>query len=241
MQKKIHIGTSGWSYKHWRGTFYPQEIKIKDHFNYYTRHFTTVEINNTFYGLPSPETFLKWNNVVNDDFLFVIKANRYITHIKKLSNASESMTLFMERIKLLGKKLGPVLFQLPPTLKPNLKIFEIFLQELPENHRYVFEFRNKDWHTEELYSLLKKYNCALCIYELAGYMSPVKITANFVYLRLHGPDNKYQGNYSDEILKEWAAQCIKWSETKEVFVYFDNDEKGYAAFNALKLKELINF
>lgn len=118
MQKKIHIGTSGWSYKHWRGTFYPQEIKIKDHFNYYTRHFNTVEINNTFYGLPSPETFLKWNNTVNDDFLFVIKANRYITHIKKLSNASESMTLFMERIKLLGKKLGPVLFQLPPTFKP---------------------------------------------------------------------------------------------------------------------------
>lgn len=240
MQKKIHIGTSGWSYKHWRGTFYPQEIKIKDHFNYYTRHFNTVEINNTFYGLPSAETFLKWNNAVNDAFLFVIKANRYITHIKKLSNASESMTLFMERIKLLGKKLGPVLFQLPPTLKPNLEILEIFLQELPENHRYVFEFRNKDWHTEELYLLLKKYNCALCIYELAGYMSPVKITANFVYLRLHGPDDKYQGNYSDEILKEWAAQCREWSETKEVFVYFDNDEKGYAAFNALKFKELIN-
>ena len=239
MQKRIHIGTSGWSYKHWRGTFYPQEIKVKEHFNYYIQHFNTVEINNSFYRIPSEETFIKWGQVVNNDFIYVIKANRYITHIRKLQDPADSLALFMERVKLLGKHLGPVLFQLPPSLRPNLTILEIFLEELPKDFRYVFEFRNKEWYTEEVYLLLEKYNCAFCIYELAGHLSPIKVTADFVYIRLHGPGNKYQGNYPDATLQEWAEQCLQWAASKEVFVYFDNDEKGYAAFNALRLKQLI--
>lgn len=124
-------------------------------------------------------------------------------------------------------------------MKPDLKIFEDFLKSLPKEYRYVFEFRNTDWYKKEIYILLEKYNCAFCIYELAGHLSPVEITADFVYLRLHGPGNKYQGSYTDEALQGWAEQCIKWSATKEVFVYFDNDERGYAAFNALKIKELV--
>lgn len=116
---------------------------------------------------------------------------------------------------------------------------ETFLKELPQEHRYVFEFRNAAWYNEEIYALLKKYNCAFCIYELAGHISPIQVTANFVYVRLHGPGNKYQGSYSDTTLNEWAKKCIKWSQTKDVFVYFDNDERGYAAFNAIRLKELI--
>lgn len=238
--KSIHIGTSGWSYKHWRDTFYPQEIKIKSHFAYYLQHFNTVEINNTFYGLPAAETFLNWGKIVNDEFVYVIKANRFITHIKKLHDPSETLPPFLDRVKLLGKNLGPILFQLPPNLKSNLELLETFLGELPEQYRYVFEFRNADWYKPEVYALLRKHNCAFCIYELAGHISPIQVTADFVYLRLHGPGiNKYQGSYSDEVLKKWAEQCREWSETKEVFVYFDNDEKGYAAFNALKLQELL--
>lgn len=234
----IYIGTSGWSYKHWRGTFYPEEIKVKDHFSYYLQYFNTVEINNTFYRLPSEETFLNWKKIVPDDFTYVIKANRFITHIKKLHDPIESLYPFLDYVKLLGKKLGPVLFQLPPFMKANVPLLEAFLQELPKKIRYVFEFRNPDWYKPEVYDLLKKYNCAFCIYELAGHISPIQITADFIYIRLHGPGNKYQGSYSDETLQSWADECLKWSETKDVFVYFDNDQNGYAAFNALKLREL---
>ena len=235
---KIYIGTSGWSYKHWRGTFYPQEIKVKNHFSYYLQHFNTVEINNSFYRLPSEETFLNWKKIVPDDFTYVIKANRFITHIKKLHDPAVTLAPFMGHVKLLGKKLGPVLFQLPPFMKSNTVLLEAFLEELPKKFRYVFEFRNPDWYKPEIYDLLKKHNCAFCIYELAGHISPSQITADFVYLRLHGPGNKYQGSYSDETLQSWADECLKWSETKDVFVYFDNDQNGYAAFNALKLREL---
>lgn len=237
----IHIGTSGWSYKHWRGTFYPEGTKVKDHFSYYARIFYTVEINNTFYGVPSDDTFLKWRETVPDDFVYVIKANRFIMHLKKLRNPEESLQSFMEKVEILGTKLGAVLFQLPPFLTVNVELLETFLAALPSKNRYVFEFRNESWYIPPVYDLLQKYNVAFCIYELAGHISPIQTTADFVYLRLHGPGvNKYQGSYSDESLMEWAAQCKIWLKTKDVFVYFDNDEKGYAAFNAIKLKEYMN-
>jgi len=240
-QHVIHIGTSGWSYKHWRNTFYPSELKVKDQFSYFTKKFNTVEINNTFYGVPSDETFLNWKNSVPEDFVYVIKANRFITHMKKLRDPAQSLQSFMSKVEHLGTKLGAVLFQLPPYLNVNLQVLEDFLAELPEENRFVMEFRNASWYLPEVYALLKKYNVAFCIYELAGHISPVEITADFVYLRLHGPgENKYQGSYSDQTLTEWAEQCKIWLETKDVFVYFDNDEQGYAAFNALQLRKLLN-
>ena len=240
-QHVIHIGTSGWSYKHWRNTFYPSELKVKDQFSYYTKKFNTVEINNTFYGVPSDETFLNWKNSVPEDFVYVIKANRFITHMKKLRDPSQSLQSFMSKVEHLGTKLGAVLFQLPPYLNVNLQVLEDFLAELPEENRFVMEFRNASWYLPEVYALLKKYNVAFCIYELAGHISPVEITADFVYLRLHGPgENKYQGSYSDQTLTEWAEQCKIWLETNDVFIYFDNDEQGYAAFNALQLRKLLN-
>mgnify|MGYP003574877510 CR=1 FL=1 len=236
----IHIGTSGWSYKHWRGTFYPLDIKIKDHFLYYTKMFNSVEINNTFYGVPSDETFLKWKKQVPENFMYVIKANRFITHLKKLHDPLESLPSFLGKTAFLSTKLGAVLFQLPPSLKIDLTLLETFVAALPSQNRYVFEFRNTTWYEPEVYELLKKYNIAFCIYELAGHISPTITTADFVYLRLHGPGaGKYQGSYSDEALMEWAVQCKKWLETKDVFVYFDNDEKGYAPMNALHLLHFI--
>jgi uncharacterized protein YecE (DUF72 family) len=240
MKHKIYVGTSGWSYQHWRGTFYPEGTKVKDHFQYYLSHFKTVEINNTFYSLPKKETFIKWKEQVPADFIYVIKASRFITHMKKLHDPEESIALFFEHASLLKEKIGAILFQLPPGMKSDIELLHNFLKTLPKGYRYVFEFRNVDWYRDEIYKLLQKYNCAFCIYELEGHQSPVKVTADFVYLRLHGPGRKYQGSYSDEVLSQWAEQCREWSKTKDVFVYFDNDENGYAAFNAITLKRMVS-
>ncbi len=240
MQKHfIHIGTSGWSYKHCKGTFYPEGTKIKDQFPYYISHFNTVELNNSFYMLPKKETFLHWKNIIPDDFRYVVKASRYITHVKKLQDPMESIARFFEHTLLLGKKLGAILFQLPPNLKANPYVLEAFLQQLLKSHRYVFEFRNPDWYQKIIYGLLRQYNCAFCIYELAGHLSPREVTADFVYLCLHGPGDKYQGSYSDETLRQWARQCKTWIKTKDVYVFFDNDQEGYTAFNASKLSHLV--
>lgn len=240
MKGQIYIGTSGWHYKHWLGTFYPEGTKPAGQLPYYLKYFNTVEINNTFYRLPTKEIFINWKNAVPEDFLFIVKASRFITHMKKLKDPVESIEAFMDNVAELKEKLGPILFQLPPGWEINIERLADFLKKLPTQFRYVFEFRNQTWYTEEVYALLRKYNCAFCIYELAGHLSPVITTANFVYLRLHGPGNKYQGSYSDEILNQWAAYCRKWSAGKDVFVYFDNDEAGYAAFNAIRLKELLD-
>lgn len=237
----IYIGTSGWSYKHWKGTFYPEGTKAKEEFHYYQDNFDTVEINNSFYRLPSAETIKNWERSVSKDFLFSVKASRYITHLKKLHDAGDALNEFLNRISALETKLGPLLFQLPPNMKYNAERLQAFLQELPEDHRYVFEFRNKEWYCEEAYDLLRSYNCSFCIFELAGVFTPEMVTADFVYVRLHGPGkNKYQGSYTDEQLEEWADKCKAWQrKSLDVFIYFDNDEKGYAAFNAKTLKDLL--
>jgi uncharacterized protein YecE (DUF72 family) len=236
----IHIGTSGWSYKHWRGTFYPEGLKVKDEFAWYLRHFNTVEINNSFYRLPKKETFVTWRENVPDNFVYVVKASRYITHMKKLHDPKQSTALFLEHAALLKEKLGPILFQLPPFLKADSNLLKDFLVQLPRSFRYVFEFRNADWYREDILGLLREYNCAFCIYELAGHQSPIETTADFVYLRLHGPGEKYEGSYPDRTLRKWGKMCKTWAKTKEVFVFFDNDQKGYAAFNALRLIEIIS-
>jgi len=240
MAAKLYIGTSGWHYRHWKGTFYPAELKAREHFDYYRKHFDTVEINNTFYRLPAKEVFLSWKDKVYKDFIYVVKASRFITHMKKLKDTSEGLTNYLENTSLLGENLGPILFQLPPNWEINAERLEKFLQILPGQFRYVFEFRNSTWYSPEIFSLLEKYNCAFCIYELEGHLSPIRVTADFIYLRLHGPGGKYQGSYGDESLQKWALQCREWlASGMDTYVYFDNDEKGYAAFNALKLKELL--
>jgi uncharacterized protein YecE (DUF72 family) len=242
MEKKarIHIGTSGWHYKHWIGTFYPEATKDHEQLPYYLEFFKTVELNNSFYHLPSSETFTNWAKAVPSDFIFAVKASRYITHNKKLKDPEQSLALFLDHAKHLKKKLGPILFQLPPGWKVNEERLEAFLQQLPRKHKYVFEFRNPTWYTEKVYNLLRKHNCAFCMYELAGHVSPAIDTANFLYVRLHGPGNKYEGSYTNAALKKWAKQCIVWQKKgKDVFVYFDNDQLGYAAFNAKQLQEFI--
>lgn len=240
--RNIFIGTSGWHYKHWSGTFYPAGINAKQQFDHYTKFFDTVEINNSFYKLPPVSVFEGWYRNSPRRFLFAIKANRFITHNLKLTRPHEPIGRLFNSILALKEKLGPILFQLPPGWKVNVERLREFLTALPVACNYVFEFRNETWYNEEVYRLLQEYNCAFCIYELGGHLSPIKITASFVYLRLHGPlGDKYQGSYSKVILRKWAKKCIEWqSQKKKVYVYFDNDQEGYAAFNAIALKELVN-
>lgn len=240
MQKqKLYIGTSGWHYKHWIGTFYPGDIKESRQFSYYLKDFSSVELNNPFYRLPSKETFTNWRLSVPEGFLFSVKASRYITHMKKLKDPKESVKQFFDHVKMLREKLGPILFQLPPRWKINKERLEEFLKVLPKKYRYVFEFRNTTWYEDEIFELLKKYNCAFCIYELNGHTTPLAVTADFVYIRLHGPGAKYKGSYSKTILKKWKQKCSEWlKQNKDVFIYFDNDQEGYAAFNAKELKAM---
>jgi uncharacterized protein YecE (DUF72 family) len=237
---KIYIGTSGWHYQHWQGTFYPADLKPRDYLNYYIQHFSTVEVNNSFYKLPSAGTFAAWRQAVPDDFSFAVKANRYITHMKKLKDPKEPVIRFMDAISFLEEKLGPILFQLPPFWNLNYERLQQFLESLPAGFRYTFEFRNDTWYTEEVYTLLRQHNIAFCLYELERHHSPLVSTADFVYLRLHGPGDKYEGSYTDEVLQEWSRQLLEWSSRgQDVYVYFDNDQYGYAAFNARTLQELV--
>lgn len=237
---KINIGTSGWHYKHWKGTFYPADIKEAYQLTHYLGLFSTVEINNSFYRLPRPETFAMWRNATPPGFVFAVKASRFITHMKKLKMNREEIKKFFTSVNSMKEKVGVILFQLPPKWKVNAERLSDFISILPKRYRYAFEFRETSWYNEEVYAILRKYNCAFCLYELGYHMSPHEITANFVYVRLHGPGNKYQGSYSDETLKEWAKRCRLWQKNgKDVFVYFDNDQEGYAAFNALTLKKML--
>lgn len=237
---KTYIGTSGWQYKHWKGVFYPKDLKSAEEFKFYVSQFDTVEINNSFYMLPEAKTFSAWRRSASKKFIFSVKASRYITHMKKLKVDQQSIKKFISHAIHLKEKLGPILFQLPPRWKLNAERLENFLSALPKNLRYTFEFRDHTWYTEEVYQLLCEYNCAFCIYELEHHLSPLAVTADFVYIRLHGPGNKYQGKYSDTVLKKWAKRCTEWQkEKKDVFVYFDNDQAAYAAFNAKRLAELV--
>lgn len=238
---KVYIGTSGWHYKHWTGTFYPENLKGSRQFDHYKMNFSTVEINNSFYKLPSEKTFRQWYLAAQKDFIYAIKASRFITHLKKLDVKDDSISLLLSRINFLEEKLGPILFQLPPGWMVNADRFREFLEKIPKGYRYTFEFRNSSWYKKEIYELLKQHNCAFCIYELAGHISPKEVTADFVYIRLHGPGDKYQGSYTTATLKKWAADIKQWMNNGlDIYVYFDNDQEGFAAFNAIKLQELVS-
>ena len=208
---------------------------------YYFEKFDTVEINNSFYMLPKIETLSVWREATPRKFEFAIKASRFLTHNKKLKEPENALNNFLPRAEALGKKLGPILFQLPPKWGINVERLSEFLEALPKYHRYTFEFRELSWLTDSVYDLLRRYNAAFCIYELAGFHSPIEITADWAYVRLHGPCGKYQGSYSDKILQEWAKRIAEWnSKLRSIYLYFDNDQAGYAAFNALTLKKMVD-
>lgn len=233
-----HIGTSGWHYRHWAGHFYPADLAAGAWLDYYARHFDTVEINSSFYGLPASSTIAGWLDATPDHFVFAVKASRFITHLKKLKQPEVSLPPFLKVLYRLGARRGPALIQLPPRWHSNAERLAAFLETWPVELPCAFELRDADWERPEIYALLHARNAALCIYDLGGYTSPLLATAGFAYLRLHGPDAPYRGRYSRAVLKQWVAQ-VRRLEVKHVYVYFDNDQAAYAVRNALELKELV--
>jgi len=207
---------------------------------FYIRHFDSVEINNSFYRLPSEDALEDWRDSTPPDFLFALKASRFITHNKKLNDPQSALEKFFPRVEILGRKLGPILFQLPPSWNVNPERLEAFLRMLPKRRLYVFEMRNHAWHTEAIYETLRVHNAAFCIFDLAGFQAPLEITADFTYVRLHGPLGPYQGSYPEAALRIWAERVQKWRrKLKGVYIYFDNDQQAFAARNALELKRLL--
>jgi uncharacterized protein YecE (DUF72 family) len=238
---KTFIGTSGWHYKHWIGVFYPPGTTGRRMFEFYARHFKTVEINNSFYRLPTATTFDAWRESSPKEFCFAVKASRFITHMKKLKDPESSSEKFFLVADRLRRKLGPILFQLPPRWKVNVERFSEFLASLPGGHKYVIEFRDESWFVQPVFELMRKYNVAFCIHDFADMKVPNEITANFSYVRFHGPTSaKYFGSYSDAQLRGWAKRIEEWRHgLSAVYVYFNNDPGGEAVKNAQTLKHLL--
>jgi uncharacterized protein YecE (DUF72 family) len=237
----IRIGTSGWHYGHWSGRFYPEDLPKSRWFLHYAQHFETVEINNTFYQLPKPKSVENWHKQAPDNFLYTVKANRYITHIKRLKDSQEPLARFFEIARLLKEKLGPILYQLPPNLHKDLDRLETFIKLLPKKQPAVFEFRHESWFSDDTYDLLNKFSAGFCTHDLPGRPSPRVITGDLIYLRFHGTTGRYAGNYSKSALQEWA-HWIKdnLKGIRAVYSYFNNDYNAYAINNAKALRELLS-
>lgn len=235
---RCFVGTSGWHYSHWQGVFYPEGLPKSHWLEHYAGHFGSVEINGSFYRLPGEAAVRAWRDATPDDFRFAAKASRFITHMKKLREVHDAVDTFLDRIALLGDKLGPVLFQLPPRWRVDLKRLGEFLAILPKGREWAFEFRDPSWHCEDVYRLLRAHNAAFCVFDLAGFASPKLATADFAYLRLHGPGAAYCGRYGESGLRPWAEWLIKQSDVDRSYVYFDNDQAGYAVEDALLFRRL---
>ena len=241
MKKQVFIGTSGWSYSGWLGNFYPEKIPSNKILPYYASILDTVELNNSFYQIPKEKNIRNWVEITPSNFIFSCKANRYITHFKKLKDCRESLNRLLEAFSHFEEKLGPILFQFPPSWKAEISILKTFISDLPRDYFYTFEFRNKSWFCDELYELLDKNQMSLCFYDHKMYRSPEVITSNFIYIRMHGPQKEaYKGAYEDSTLMEYAEKFTHWlKEGKNIYCYFDNDEKANAPVDAQRLRTLL--
>jgi len=241
------IGTSGYNYPHWwNGTFYPSDLPQKKWLEFYTETFATVELNVSFYRLPKKEVFEGWYRRTPKKFVFAVKGNRFITHIKRLKDCREPLSLLFDHALPLKEKFGVVLWQLPPRFKfqkERLEEFSVLLSTLPrsKHHRHAFEFRDESWFCNEAFRILEEFGFAFCIAHGSGLPFIEKITSDFVYLRLHGGELLYGSNYSDNELEEWARRIQDWRKKgKAVFVYFNNDAYGFAVKNAMALKKFVS-
>lgn len=251
IKSEIFIGTSGWAYCHWDGIFYPENLKPEEKLKYFAKHFKTVEINYSFYHLPRKSTYQKWYLQVPEDFLFATKASRFITHIKRLKEVKEAWKTFLENALILKEKLGPILFQFPPSFKAteeNIKRLEGFLkfitdykiQNIKYKIRFALEFRHKSWCNKKIYNLLKKYKVAWVIADSSRYPRADAVTADFIYIRLHGPGAIFSSKYTKKELISLAQKIKKWQkEGKGIFLYFNNDFSGFAIENAKELLKLL--
>lgn len=240
VSQRIHVGCSGWVYKHWRGIFYEHGLPQKRWFQRYAEEFDTVEINNSFYRLPSCETFEKWQKQAPRGFCYAVKANRYLTQAKKLKECEEPMERMMAAVRCLGHSLGPMLYQLPPSMKINLQRLETFLKILPHGVTSVFEFRNTDWYRSETYELLDRYSASFCVHDMPGSKSERMAVGPIAYVRFHGGGGKYWGRYSDEGLLSWTDWIVEQArQGRDAWCYFNNDIHGHAIEDARTLKAMV--
>jgi uncharacterized protein YecE (DUF72 family) len=237
---QIRIGCSGWNYKHWRERFYPKGLPVSRWFAFYAEHFDTGEINNTFYRLPKPETFDKWRQQAPPGFCYAVKANRYLTQAKKLKDCEEPLERMMSAVSHLGDRLGPILYQLPPSMGINLERLEEFLNLAPKEVTNVFEFRNRSWYVGETYALLDRYGASLCVHDMPGSASERIAVGPAAYVRFHGGEGKYWGRYSDEALLSWADWIVGQARSgRPVWCYFNNDIDAHAIHDAQTLKSMV--
>ena len=237
MSLHCFVGTSGWHYDHWRGRFYPQELIKAKWLEFYASHFATVELNNSFYRLPSEAAFATWYKSSPANFIFAVKVSRYITHIKRLRNIGDTVERFIARAKILGEKLGPLLYQLPPNMHRNDEVLELFLSTLPRGMKHVFEFRHQSWLNENVFEVLHKYNIGFCVFDMPSVSCPLVATADFAYLRFHGSTGLYASCYSDEELAHWARKLADLTvNPKATYIYFNNDAEAFAVRNAITLR-----
>lgn len=237
---KLYVGTSGWSYKHWVGPFYPAKLPSNQHLPFYLEHFNTVELNASFYRLPFENLVKRWRTLAPKGFLYAVKGSKFITHTKRLRDIAEPLKLFYDRMAGLAENFGPVLFQLPPSLKRNDELLASFLGMLDSNRRHTIEFRHDSWHDPAVFALLRKHNVAYCILSSPRLPAVLEVTARFAYVRFHGATEYYRYNYSEKELQEWGKRLAPiMGEVKEIFLYFNNDEKAYAVHNAKRLREIL--
>ena len=232
------LGTSGWYYDEWAGTFYPEDVDKREWLSYYTDHFDTVEVNASFYRLPFKNMIKGWDNRTDDDFLFVFKGSRVVTHVKRLKDVKDQLDRFYDRISLIKHKTGAVLWQLPPGIRRDDDLLIGFIEDLNKEYRNVIEFRDESWFREDIFDLLRDHDVSYCIVDCPDIPSVMEVTSDMAYIRFHGKENWYSYDYSGQELGGWASK-IKQLHAKDVFCFFNNDQGGYAPKNCEALKEML--
>ncbi|WP_022682911.1 DUF72 domain-containing protein [Sphingobium bisphenolivorans] len=236
----IRIGCSGWNYRHWRGRFYPEKLPMKQWFAFYAEHFDTVEINNSFYRLPKPETVDKWREQAPPGFCYAVKANRFLTQMKKLKDCEEPVARMMASFRQFGPTLGPILYQMPPQFGVDLERLQAFLRILPREQVHMFEFRHPSWYVDAVYALLERHGAGLCLHDMAGSATPRVAVGPVAYVRFHGSGGRYWGRYSETHLRGWAEWMREQASAgRPVWAYFNNDPEAQAIEDARALKALV--
>jgi uncharacterized protein YecE (DUF72 family) len=261
---EIRVGCSGWQYASWKGRFYPPSLRQQDWLAHYVKTFDTVEINRTFYRLPETSTFASWRQATPDDFLIVVKASRYLTHLKRLRDPDSPLERLFQRALALGDRLGPILYQLPGNMQFDAGRLRTFLAALPRTSRdvtpaepgnrerylwpsartrlrHVIEFRHPSWYRPDVFNWLRRHDAALCLHDKAGSAIERGPATSFTYLRFHGTSGHYQGSYRRRDLATWSERIREWADSgRDVYAYFNNDPGAAAPRNALTLRRLID-
>jgi uncharacterized protein YecE (DUF72 family) len=235
----LYVGTSGWQYRHWRGTFYPQKLAQGRWLDYYTERFRTVEVNNTFYHLPEASTFQSWHERTPDDFVVAVKMSRYLTHLKRLHDPAEPIKRFMTRAEKLGAKLGPVLIQLPPQMEAEPGRLAETLELMPRGTRVAVEFRHPSWFSEQVFEILSENGAALCLADSPRRKTPKTRTADFGFVRFHEGRASPRPCYGERALESWAARLARlFGPDADVYAYFNNDFRACAIRDAIVFARL---